>query len=182
MSRIGKVPIPVPNGVQATVDGPRVRVKGPKGEREVDTRGNVTVRREGATILVDRHGEERHDRAFHGLYHRLISSAIVGVTQGFQKSLEMSGVGYKAELRGKELVVNAGYSHEVKYTPPPSVTIAVPAPTKITIEGNDKQAVGQAAAKIRSISPPEPYKGKGIKYADETVRRKAGKTGKAGGK
>jgi large subunit ribosomal protein L6 len=145
----------------------------------VDTRGNVSVASQGGSVKVERHSDERQDRAFHGLYYRLITSAIEGVTKGYQKSLELQGVGYKAEMQKGELALNVGRTHQVRYAPPAGVKVEVPAPTQIVISGIDKQAVHQAAAYIRAICPPEPYKGKGIRYQGEIVRKKVGKTGAA---
>jgi len=178
MSRIGKVPIKVPSGVQVKISPEMVAsIKGPKGEMAIDTKKNVTVKQSGDALHVERHSDEMQDRAFHGLYHRLISSAIEGVTKGYAKELELVGVGYKAELRGKELVLNVGKSHEVRYQPPAGITLASPNPTRVVISGISKQAVGQEAARLRMIAPPEPYKGKGIRYVGEAVRRKVGKSG-----
>lgn len=178
MSRIAKVPIPLPKGVQASISPDMVvNLKGPKGEMKVDTKGNVKVAQAGDSLTVQRHGDEMSHRAFHGLYHRLISAAILGVTQGYVKELDLVGVGYKGELKGKELVLNVGKSHEVRYTPPAGIAIQLTNPTRIVISGVSKQAVGQEAARLRAVAPPEPYKGKGIRYVGEHVRRKVGKTG-----
>lgn len=178
MSRIGKVPIPVPGGVKVSITpGMVVTVKGPKGESVLDTRGNVKVREEGGALRVERHSDENRDRAFHGLYHRLLTGVMHGVTQGYTRELSLQGVGYRAEMKGPEVHLSVGRSHTVRHRFNPAVQIAVPAPDKIIITGIDKQAVGQEAAKIRSYAKPEPYKGKGIHYSGERIRRKVGKTG-----
>lgn len=178
MSRIGKVPIAIPPGVQVIVSPETVvSVKGAKGELTVDTRGNVSVKSVDGALIVERHSDQRQDRAFHGLYHRLITNAIRGVTEGYKKELEVQGVGFKADMAGPELTLTLGWSHPVHYRPPAGVQIETPAPTKIVVSGIDKQAVHQAAAQIRAARPPEPYKGKGVRYLGEIVRRKVGKTG-----
>jgi large subunit ribosomal protein L6 len=176
MSRIGKKPVAIPNNVTVTVDGSTVKVKGPKGEltRTFDPGMKISV--EGNEVIIDRPGEEKRDRAMHGLTRALLANMVTGVTEGFKKTLEIVGVGYKAEKRGKNLVVTVGYSHPVNYPEPSGITLSTPAPTTIVIEGIDKQKVGQVAAELREFRPPEPYKGKGIRYQGEQVRRKAGKT------
>lgn len=180
MSRIGKVPIPIPDGVQASVDGEGVvSIKGPKGEVKVDTKNNVEIVIEDGILLVKRKSDGNQDRAYHGLYHRLITNAITGVTQGYQRELEITGVGFRAEMKGPELILTLGYSHPVRYKPAPGAEVSCPEPTKIMIQGIDKQVVNQAAAEIRLSRPPEPYKGKGIAYKGEVVRRKVGKAGAA---
>jgi large subunit ribosomal protein L6 len=176
MSRIGKKPVAVPNGVTVTVDGSTVKVKGPKGELTRTFDPTMKIRVEGNEVLIDRPGEEKRDRAMHGLTRALLANMVTGVTEGFKKTLEIVGVGYKAEKRGKNLVVTVGYSHPVNYPEPTGITLTTPAPTTIVIEGIDKQKVGQVAAELREFRPPEPYKGKGIRYQGEQVRRKAGKT------
>ena len=178
MSRIGKVPIVLPKEVQVSI-GPdmEITVKGPKGENVVSTRGNVKVSQNDGTLVVERHRETAQDRAFHGLYHRLITNAIAGVTQGYSRSLEVVGVGFKGEMEGEVLVLRLGRSHDIRFQSPKGVKITTPTPTQIVIGGIDKQAVHQAAAQIRASRPPEPYKGKGIRYQGETVRRKVGKSG-----
>lgn len=177
MSRIGKQPIPVPAGVTVTVDGSKVRVKGPKGEMEQTFRPEMKIVLEDGVLSVERPGESKQDRAMHGLTRALLANMIEGVTAGFRKSLELVGVGYRAEKKGKNLVLTVGYSHPVEYPEAAGLTITTPVPTQVVIEGIDKQQVGQAAAEIRSVRPPEPYKGKGIRYQGEHVRRKAGKAG-----
>ena len=176
MSRIGKKPIPVPNGVTVTVDGSTVKVKGPKGELSRTFEPTMKIRVENNEVVVDRPSDEKRERAFHGLTRALLSNMVMGVTEGFKKTLEIVGVGYKAEKKGKDLMVSVGYSHPVKYPEPAGITLTTPAPTTIVIEGIDKQKVGQVAAELREFRPPEPYKGKGIRYQGEQVRRKAGKT------
>ncbi|MBI1783697.1 50S ribosomal protein L6 [Candidatus Sumerlaeota bacterium] len=178
MSRIGKVPIKLPQGVQVKVGPDKVvAVKGPKGEVAVETQNHVSLDLKGDTLHVGRHSDEMQDRAFHGLYHRMLTNAIAGVTKGYTKELELQGVGYKAEVRGKELVLNVGKSHEVKHQIAAGVTISTPNPTRIVLSSSDKYKVGQEAARIRAVAPPEPYKGKGIRYVGEIVRRKVGKSG-----
>jgi large subunit ribosomal protein L6 len=177
MSRIGKAPIPLPQGVEVKVDGDEVRVKGPKGELTQRIRPEAAVKIEDGQLVVTRQSDSKQHRAFHGLTRALVANMVEGVSTGFQKSLEIVGVGYRAEKRGDGVVLNVGYSHEVKYPEPEGITITTPAPTRIVIEGIDKQKVGQVAAELRSVRPPEPYKGKGIRYQGEQVRRKAGKTG-----
>lgn len=176
MSRIGKVPIPIPSGVQITISPEMTAtVKGPKGEMQVPTLGNVTLKIEDGNLLVLRHSDNQQDRAFHGLYHRLITNAITGVTEGYRKNLEMIGVGYRAEMKGATLVMSVGRSHQEFFEAPAGVAVATPAQTAISVTGIEKEKVHQAAAAIRSICPPEPYKGKGIRYRGEKVRRKVGK-------
>jgi large subunit ribosomal protein L6 len=177
MSRIGKAPIPLPQGVEVKVDGDEVRVKGPKGELTQRIRPEAAVTIEDGQLVVTRQSDSKQHRAYHGLTRALVANMVEGVSTGFQKSLEIVGVGYRAEKRGDGVVLNVGYSHEVKYPEPAGITITTPAPTRIVIEGIDKQKVGQVAAELRSVRPPEPYKGKGIRYQGEQVRRKAGKTG-----
>jgi large subunit ribosomal protein L6 len=177
MSRIGKQPIPVPAGVTVSVDGSTVRVKGPKGEMVQTFRPEMKIALEDGVLSVERPSETKQDRAVHGLTRALLANMVVGVTTGFRKSLELVGVGYRAEKKGKNLVLTVGYSHPVEYPEAAGLTITTPVPTQVVIEGIDKQQVGQAAAEIRSVRPPEPYKGKGIRYQGEHVRRKAGKAG-----
>ena len=177
MSRIGKQPIPVPSGVTVSVDGSTVRVKGPKGEMVQTFRPEMKIALNDGVLTVERPTESKQDRALHGLTRALLANMVQGVTTGYRKALELVGVGYKAEKRGKNLILTVGYSHPVEYPEAPGLTISTPAPTQIVVEGIDKQQVGQAAAEIRSVRPPEPYKGKGIRYQGEHVRRKAGKAG-----
>ena len=177
MSRIGNTPIPLPKGVQSTLSGSTIKVKGPKGETVLDFKEHVGVKQEEGALHVSRHSDENQDRAYHGLYQRLVSNMVKGVTDGFSKELELIGVGYRAAMEGKTLVMALGYSHDIRFTPDANITIQVPKPTTVIISGVDKQKVGQTAAEIRSFRPPEPYKGKGVKYIDERIRRKVGKAG-----
>ena len=177
MSRIGKCPIPIPKGVNVDLQGAVISFKGPKGKSTLDTRGHVKLKHDDGEIRIDRLGDTHQDRAYHGLYQRLISNMVTGVSEGFQKELELQGVGYRAQMDGKVLVLSVGYSHEVRYGPVDGIELNTPKQTSILIAGFDKQQVGQVAAKIRSFRPPEPYKGKGIRYKGEYVRRKVGKTG-----
>jgi large subunit ribosomal protein L6 len=179
MSRIGKSPIPVPSGVDVTIGTGRVTVKGPKGQLERELPANITVRQEGETLLVERPDDERQNRALHGLVRSLVNNMVIGVTQGFTKELEIVGVGYRANAKGPDAMELAlGFSHSVNIKAPDGITFEVPAPTRIVVSGIDKEKVGQVAADIRAWRKPEPYKGKGVRYAGEIVRRKAGKTGK----
>lgn len=177
MSRIGKLPIDVPAGVTITVDSDVISVKGPKGELTVPHLSDVTVTLEGTQALVARKDDERVAKAQHGLQRSLLNNAIEGVTKGFEKKLEVNGVGFRVSGGGSDIEMLLGFSHPVKYKAQDGISLAVDKMT-ITVTGIDKQAVGQAAAEIRSLKKPEPYKGKGIKYIDEVVRRKAGKAGK----
>ncbi|HEX7050717.1 MAG TPA: 50S ribosomal protein L6 [Longimicrobiales bacterium] len=177
MSRIGRKPIPIPKGVEVQVDGSRVRVKGPKGELVREFQPDMRIRVEAEQVSVERPSDSSAHRAFHGLTRALLANMVTGVSEGFRKALEIVGVGYRAEKRGKMLVLNIGYSHLVEYPEPDGITISTPSPTTVVVEGIDKQKVGQVAAEIRSVRPPEPYKGKGIRYEGEHVRRKAGKAG-----
>ena len=178
MSRIGRKPIPIPAGVEVKIDGNTVAVKGKNGTLSGSFRPEMIIRQEGDTIFVERPNDEKQNRALHGLTRTLIDNMVVGVSQGFKKDLEVNGVGYRAAKQGKDLVMNLGYSHQVIMSEIPGITIDVPAPNKITISGPDRQKVGQFAAEVRSKRPPEPYKGKGIKYAGEVIIRKEGKAGK----
>jgi len=175
VSRIGKKPVNIPSGVQVTLQDNEVVIKGPKGQLTWGYPADITVAIDGSTINVSRPSDNKSHRALHGLTRVLISNMIQGVTEGFQRELEVSGVGYAVEMRGRSLFVNVGYSHPILVTPPEGITIEVPKPLNVIVRGIDKQLVGQVAAKIRSIKPVEPYKGKGIRYRDEMVRRKAGK-------
>jgi large subunit ribosomal protein L6 len=177
MSRIGKKPIAIPANVQVSVDGSTVRVKGPKGELTRIVRPEVSLKMDDGTLLVERSSEAKQDRAFHGLTRALVANMVTGVTEGYRKTLEIIGVGYRAEKKGNALVLNVGYSHQVTYPEPKGITLSTTSPTVVVVEGIDKQQVGQVAAEIRAVRPPEPYKGKGIRYQGEQVRRKAGKTG-----
>lgn len=177
MSRIGKQPVPIPANVQVSVDGATIRVKGPKGELAREVRPEISLKIEDNTLLVERASEETKHRAFHGLTRALVANMVTGVTDGYRKSLEIIGVGYRAEKKGNALVLTVGYSHQVTYPEPKGISITTTSPTVVVVEGIDKQQVGQVAAEIRAVRPPEPYKGKGIRYQGEQVRRKAGKTG-----
>ena len=178
MSRIGKMPVAVPAGVEVTIaDGNLVTVKGPKGTLTQQLEPSMTIRQEGAELLVSRPNDEKENRALHGLTRALLHNMVVGVTEGYKKSLEINGVGYRAAKEGSKLILTIGYSHPVEVSEIPGITIEVPQPNQIVISGCDKQMVGQFAAEVREKRPPEPYKGKGIKYTDEVIRRKVGKTG-----
>lgn len=180
MSRIGRKPITVPAGVDVKIDeGNAVLVKGPKGELRATFAESLTFEREDGTITVLRPNDERRNRALHGLTRTLLNNMIVGVTDGFRKGLEIQGVGYRASLDGKSLVLNVGFSHPVRIVPAEGVAFALEGQNRISVTGYDKQRVGEEAARIRRVRPPEPYKGKGIRYEGEYVRRKAGKAGKA---
>ena len=179
MSRIGKKPIPVPSGVDVSLEGRRVVVKGPKGTLERQLPPTITVRQDDGTLLVERPDDERENRALHGLTRSLLNNMVVGVTDGFRKELEIVGVGYRAIAQGPNRIELAlGFSHPVHVDAPDGITFEVPVPTRISVVGIDKEAVGQVAADIRAIRKPEPYKGKGVRYAGEYVRRKAGKAAK----
>ena len=178
MSRIGKMPVAVPAGVEVTIaDGNLVTVKGPKGTLTQQLEPSMTIRQEGAELLVSRPNDEKENRALHGLTRALLHNMVVGVTEGYKKSLEINGVGYRAAKEGNKLILTIGYSHPVEVSEIPGITIEVPQPNQIVISGCDKQMVGQFAAEVREKRPPEPHKGKGIKYVDEVIRRKVGKTG-----
>lgn len=178
MSRIGKRPISVPDKVTVTIEGQSVTVKGPKGELSRVLPGEVIVSQEDNTILVTRRDESRPARQRHGLCRTLVSNMVEGVSQGFQKRLEIQGVGYRAQVQGRNLAMNMGYSHPVLIEPPDGIQFAVEGNVNVIVSGIDKEIVGNTAAQIRAVRPPEPYKGKGIRYAGEVVRRKAGKAGK----
>ncbi len=181
MSRIGKAPIPVPPNVEVTIRGSDVTVKGPRGELARTFHRDMSVRLEDNQLIVIRPTEHRLHRSLHGLSRALLANMVHGVTEGFQKKLEINGVGYRAQLEGETLVLNVGYSHLVQIVPPPGITISVEKGYRnITVEGVDKELVGRVAAQIRAVRKPEPYKGKGIRYVGEYVRRKAGKAGKIG--
>ncbi len=179
MSRIGKALIPVPAGVDVSISGSSVTVKGPKGSLSRDLVGGITVRQDEGNLVVERPNDERESRSLHGLSRALINNMVVGVTTGFVKELDIVGVGYRAELKGSSAIrLNLGFSHPVDVEAPAGVTFEVPVQTKIIVKGIDKETVGQVAANIRSIRKPEPYKGKGVRYLDEKILRKAGKAGK----
>jgi large subunit ribosomal protein L6 len=179
MSRVGKDPIAIPSGVDVTLEGRRVVVKGPNGTLAHQAPEAITVSRDGDTLVVTRPDDERENRALHGLTRSLVHNMVVGVSQGFSRELEIVGVGYRAQAQGpSKLELQVGFSHPVRFEAPEGVTFEVPQPTRIVVRGADKQLVGQVAADVRKSRPPEPYKGKGIRYADERVQRKAGKSAK----
>ena len=178
MSRIGKKPIEIPAGVDVQIDGTLITVKGPKGTLSRNVHPNMIVEKDGNTITVSRPNDDKMNRSLHGLTRTLINNMVVGTNESFKKELEVNGVGYRCEVKGNVLTLKIGYSHDVVMTAPEGVTIEVPNPNKVVVSGPDKQVVGQFAANIREKRPPEPYKGKGIKYVDEYIRRKEGKAGK----
>jgi len=179
MSRIGKRPIPVPAGVDVTIDGQQVEVQGPKGTLNLTVAEPITVARsEDGAIVVNRPDDERRNRSLHGLSRTLVSNLVTGVTQGYTTKMEIFGVGYRVQLKGSNLEFALGYSHPVVIEPPEGITFAVESPTKFSISGIDKQRVGQISANIRRLRRPDPYKGKGVRYEGEQIRRKVGKTGK----
>lgn len=182
MSRIGKLPVQIPSGVDVKVDGRTVRVKGPKGELARTFHTAVEVERSDGTLVVKRRDESQTARAIHGLTRTLLANMVLGVTQGYSKDLEISGTGYRAQLQGKKLQLSLGFSHPVDIDPPAGISFAVETPQKIKVSGIDKELVGEVAAKIRALRVPDPYKAKGVKYAGEVIRRKAGKAGKVGAK
>ena len=177
MSRIGKKPVPVPNGVTVTVNGNTISVKGPKGELSRKLHPDMRIAVENGTVNVTRPSDEQNHRALHGLTRSLIANMVEGVTQGYRKQLEITGVGYKAEVKPFGLQLALGFSHPVQYRAPDGIKLSAPQPTAVVIEGADKEKVGQVAAEIRALRKPEPYKGKGVKYQGEQIRRKAGKAG-----
>ena len=179
MSRIGKLPVKIDTGVTITVDDSNVvTVKGPKGTLSQQMHPDMQIEQDNGVLTVKRPSDDKAHRALHGLTRSLIHNMVVGVTAGFEKKLEIVGTGYRAQLQGKNLVLNMGFSHPVEFQPPEGITFEVPAPNKISVKGIDKQAVGQVAANVREVRPPEPYKGKGIRYEGEVVLRKEGKAGK----
>jgi large subunit ribosomal protein L6 len=182
MSRIGRLPIAVPAGVDVSIDGRSVTVKGPKGSLSRDLHPEIGVARDGDNIVVTRPSEAKTHKQLHGLTRTLVNNMVVGVTTGYRKPLEITGVGYRAALVGRKLQLNLGYSHPIEIEPPEGITFEVETPTRLAVVGIDKELVGEIAAKVRSTRKPEPYKGKGVRYAGEQVRRKAGKAGKIGGK
>ena len=177
MSRIGKLPVSIPEKVEVKVENGLVSVKGPKGELELQTRPEVTVEIQNNEVLVARKNDEKLSKSYHGLYRQLIQNMVTGVSAGFQKVLLINGVGYRAEIKGNILTLNLGYSMPIEYIIPEGIKIEADGPAKLTISGINKEKVGKCAAEIRSLRGPEPYKGKGIKYEDETIRRKVGKSG-----
>ena len=178
MSRIGKKPIEIPQGVEVKIDGQTVTAKGPLGEETVEVRPEIAVKIEDNHIILSKVGESRETDALYGLFRTLVANAVHGVKEGFEKKLEIQGVGYRAQMQGTTLNMQLGYSHPVDIVPPKGITISVEANTKITVKGSNKQTVGDVAAEIRGKRPPEVYKGKGIRYEGEYIRRKAGKAGK----
>jgi len=176
MSRIGKKPVSIPKGVQAALSDGTLRVKGPKGELSLPVHPELSVAVREGEVVVERPSDSAHHKALHGLVRSLIANMMEGVTTGFSKTLEIVGVGYRAEKKAGQITLNLGFSHQISYRPPEGVNIEIPNPTTVTVQGPDKQMVGQVAADIRAFRPPEPYKGKGIRYQGEQVRRKAGKT------
>jgi large subunit ribosomal protein L6 len=180
MSRIGRKPVPIPQGVQVSLEGGRIVVRGPRGELAWHYPSEMEVTVEDGHLVVRRPSDLPRHRALHGLTRALISNMVVGVSQGFEKRLELVGVGYRAQMQGHKLLLSVGYSHPVEVEPPPGIELQVEGTTQVIVRGSDKQLVGQVAANIRAIRPPEPYKGKGIRYAGEVIRRKAGKGAKGG--
>ena len=178
MSRIGKAPIAIPSGVDVTISGQHITVKGPKGTLSRTIPGEIVVRKEESTLLVERPNDERQNRSLHGLSRTLVSNMVIGVTEGFTKELEIVGVGYRAEAQGANLRLALGFSHPVVVPAPAGISFEIPVQTRVIVKGIDKELVGQVAANIRSIRKPEPYKGKGVRYLNERILRKAGKTGK----
>jgi large subunit ribosomal protein L6 len=182
MSRIGRLPIAVPSGVDVTIDGRHVTVKGPKGTLSRDLHPDITVSREDDQLVVTRPTEQKTHKQLHGLTRTLVNNMVVGVTDGYRKGLEITGVGYRAAKVGEKLQLSLGYSHQIEIDPPAGISFELENPTRFAVVGIDKELVGQIAAKVRSTRKPEPYKGKGVRYAGEQIRRKAGKAGKIGGK
>lgn len=176
MSRIGKKPVVIPKGVNVTLCGNEIKVKGPKGELSSELHPNIEMKTENGEVVFSRPNDLKENRSLHGLMRALLQNMIVGVTEGYSKTLDIVGVGYKVEQKGANLLMNLGYSHPIYFIPPAGITVQATTPTQIVISGIDKQLVGQVAAKLRSFKEPEPYKGKGIKYSTEQLRRKAGKT------
>ncbi len=182
MSRIGRLPITVPPSVDVTIDGRTVTVKGPRGSLSRSLHPDMTLSRDEAILVVTRPTEQKTHKQLHGLTRTLVNNMVVGVTDGYRKGLEITGVGYRAALSGRKLQLNLGYSHQIEIDPPEGISFELETPTRLAVVGIDKELVGQIAAKVRSTRKPEPYKGKGVRYAGEYIRRKAGKAGKIGGK
>ena len=182
MSRVGKKPVPIPSGVTANVAGQTVKLKGPKGELSVVLHGDVSAKVEDGGVKIDPLSETKRARAMWGTYRALVAKLVEGVTKGYEKKLKVEGVGFQAAMKGKAVELTVGFANRIVHTPPDGVTVAVPDPTTIVVSGADKQKVGQFAAEVRASRKPEPYKGKGIRYENETVRRKEGKSFAAGGK
>jgi large subunit ribosomal protein L6 len=179
MSRVGKMPIPVPQGVEVRIDGSHVSVKGPKGELSRDLNPDMRIEQADGKVTVSRPSDQPRHRAMHGLTRTLVANMVVGVSEGFTKTLELQGVGYRVQMQGRDLVLAVGYSHPVQVPPPEGIEFEVEGTTRIIVKGANREHVGQTAADVRKIRKPEPYKGKGIRYQGEYVRRKAGKAGKA---
>jgi large subunit ribosomal protein L6 len=182
MSRIGRLPITVPSTVDVTIEGRRLTVKGPKGTLTRELHPDMTVKREADNLVVTRPTEQKTHKQLHGLTRTLVNNMVVGVTDGYRKGLEITGVGYRAVKTGEKLTLSLGYSHQIDIDPPSGISFEVETPTRLAVVGIDKELVGQIAAQVRSTRKPEPYKGKGVRYAGEKIRRKAGKAGKIGGK
>jgi large subunit ribosomal protein L6 len=182
MSRIGRLPIAVPTTVDVTIEGRRLTVKGPKGTLTRELHPDMTVSREDGNLVVTRPTEQKTHKQLHGLTRTLVNNMVVGVTDGYRKGLEITGVGYRAVKTGEKLTLSLGYSHQIDIDPPSGISFEVETPTRLAVVGIDKELVGQIAAQVRSTRKPEPYKGKGVRYAGEKIRRKAGKAGKIGGK
>ncbi|HKX76582.1 MAG TPA: 50S ribosomal protein L6 [Acidimicrobiia bacterium] len=178
MSRVGKKPIPIPSGVEVEISGQTVAVKGPRGQLHRTVSDRVDLKLEDGVLTLERRDESRESRALHGLFRALLANAVTGVAEGFSRELSIVGVGYRAALKGSDLEMQLGFSHPVTVPAPDGISFEVPEPTRVIISGIDKEQVGQVAADIRKLRPPEPYKGKGVRYANEVVRRKAGKAGK----
>ena len=182
MSRIGRLPVAVPSTVEVTIDGRHVTVTGPKGTLSRDLHPDITVAREDGQLIVSRPTEQKTHKQLHGLTRTLVNNMVVGVTDGYRKGLEITGVGYRASKVGEKLLLNLGYSHPIEIDPPKGISFEVENPTRLAVVGIDKELVGQVAAQVRATRKPEPYKGKGVRYSGEYIRRKAGKAGKIGGK
>jgi large subunit ribosomal protein L6 len=182
MSRIGRLPIPVPSGVDVTINGRTLTVTGPKGQLTRELHPDMTVKREEENLVVTRPTEQKTHKQLHGLTRTLVNNMVVGVTDGYRKGLEITGVGYRAVKVGEKLQLSLGYSHQIEIDPPSGISFELENPTRLAVIGIDKELVGQIAAQVRSTRKPEPYKGKGVRYAGEKIRRKAGKAGKIGGK
>ncbi|MEX2547112.1 MAG: 50S ribosomal protein L6 [Chloroflexota bacterium] len=182
MSRIGRLAITIPSGVQIDIEGNHVAVSGPRGKLERDVAPELRIIHEDGTLRVERPNDDKKSRELHGLTRTLLNNMVIGVTEGYRKGLEITGVGYRAQLVGKKLQLNLGYSHPIEIDPPEGVSFEVETPVRLAVLGYDKELVGHIAARVRSMRKPEPYKGKGVRYAGEVIRRKAGKAGKIGGK
>jgi large subunit ribosomal protein L6 len=182
MSRIGRLPIPIPSGVDVTLEGNHITVKGPRGELSRELAPELRVVQQDGTLRVERPSEDKRSRELHGLTRTLVANMVTGVTSGYRKGLEITGVGYRAQLVGRKLQLNLGYSHPIEIDPPAGISFEVETPIRLAVLGIDKELVGHFAAKVRSTRKPEPYKGKGVRYSGEVIRRKAGKAGKIGGK